>query len=202
MVVTENYRARTLVLQSENRGRNFLGSSTMKSTESIDETAASAGRSLADGEAVSPSQTSLMDQRRRRLVRGAMAVAPLVLTLRSGALAAASCTGLKVTSASTRPADAARPGRIYNTAPVGVTVVPGDVCVETGVLTQCGSESGRVLTSSSLTEANSETVVARSSGGVDWLSCGGSDSTGTPPQWVGKNIAILSSQSASSIGVT
>ncbi len=30
---------------------------------------------------------------RRRLVRGAMALAPLVLTLRSGALAAASCTG-------------------------------------------------------------------------------------------------------------
>ncbi|WP_299072756.1 hypothetical protein, partial [Accumulibacter sp.] len=78
MVVTEDYRARTLVLQSENRGRNFFGSSTMKSTESIDETAASTGRSLADGEAVSPSQTPLMDQRRRRLVRGAMAVAPLV----------------------------------------------------------------------------------------------------------------------------
>lgn len=68
----------------------------MKSTESIDETAASTGRSLADGEAVSPSQTSLMDQRRRRLVRGAIAAAPLVLTLRSGALAAASCTGTKI----------------------------------------------------------------------------------------------------------
>lgn len=36
------------------------------------------------------------DQRRRRLVRGAVAFAPLVLTLRSGALAAASCTGAKV----------------------------------------------------------------------------------------------------------
>ncbi len=32
---------------------------------------------------------------RRRLVRGAMALAPVVLTLRSGALAAASCTGVR-----------------------------------------------------------------------------------------------------------
>lgn len=202
MVVTEKLQGTHIGFAKRKPGSELFGSSTMKSTESIDETAASAGRSLADGEAVSPSQTSLMDQRRRRLVRGAVAAAPLVLTLRSGALAAASCTGLKVTSASTRPATAMRPGRIVNAVPVGVTVVPGDVCVETGVLTQCGSEPGRVLTSSSLTEANSETVVARSSGGVDWLSCGGSDSTGTPPQWVGKNIAILSSQSASSIGVT
>jgi hypothetical protein len=34
--------------------------------------------------------------KRRRLVRGAMALAPLVLTLRSGALAAASCTAARV----------------------------------------------------------------------------------------------------------
>lgn len=33
---------------------------------------------------------------RRRLVRGALSIAPVVLTLRSGALAAASCTGAKV----------------------------------------------------------------------------------------------------------
>jgi hypothetical protein len=37
--------------------------------------------------------------KRRRLVRGAMALAPVVLTLRSGALAAASCTGAVVVSA-------------------------------------------------------------------------------------------------------
>ena len=41
---------------------------------------------------------SLSDQQRRRLVRGAVAFAPLVLTLRSGALAAASCTGAKIVS--------------------------------------------------------------------------------------------------------
>jgi hypothetical protein len=33
---------------------------------------------------------------RRRLVRGAVALAPLVLTLRSGALAAASCTAARI----------------------------------------------------------------------------------------------------------
>lgn len=44
----------------------------------------------------SPAQTTLTDQRRRRLVRGAAAFAPIVLTLRSGALAAASCTGATI----------------------------------------------------------------------------------------------------------
>ena len=36
------------------------------------------------------------DRGRRRLIRGAVAVAPVILTLRSGALAAASCTGVRV----------------------------------------------------------------------------------------------------------
>jgi hypothetical protein len=36
------------------------------------------------------------DQQRRRFVRGAASVAPVVLTLRSGAVAAASCTGAKL----------------------------------------------------------------------------------------------------------
>lgn len=64
----------------------------MKSTESIDETATTTGLPLADTQAANV-RDAAMDQRRRRLVRGAMAAAPLVLTLRSGALAAASCTG-------------------------------------------------------------------------------------------------------------
>jgi len=74
----------------------------MKSTESTDTTATDLP--LAGGEAVSPTTTT--DQRRRRLVSGVMAVAPLVLTLRSGALAAASCTGTKI-----KPGVAATDGR-------------------------------------------------------------------------------------------
>jgi len=76
----------------------------MKRTESIDTTATDLP--LAGGEAVSPTTTSTMDERRRRLVRGVMAAAPLVLTLRSGALAAASCTGTKI-----NPGVAATDGR-------------------------------------------------------------------------------------------
>ena len=38
---------------------------------------------------------------RRRLVRGAVSLAPVVLTLRSGGLAAASCTGVKVLNVQT-----------------------------------------------------------------------------------------------------
>ena len=92
---------------------------------------------------------------RRRLVRGAMALAPLVLTLRSGALAAASCTGLKAT-ANTRGANAVRPGRIVNATPA--VPVEGDVCVLPNELTACDTNSGKVLTSSNLTTANSQPV--------------------------------------------
>lgn len=58
---------------------------------------------------------------RRRLVRGAMALAPVVLTLRSGALAAASCTGAKVVSVTLdgNGSDLENPSRIDN----------GDYCV-------------------------------------------------------------------------
>lgn len=76
----------------------------MKRTESIDTTATDLP--LAGGEAVNPTTTSTLDERRRRLVRGVMAAAPLVLTLRSGALAAASCTGTKI-----KPGVAATDGR-------------------------------------------------------------------------------------------
>lgn len=78
------------------RVRNLLGAATVKSAKSIDQTAALADSALPDGQTVGADQTSQLDQRRRRLVRSAMAVAPLVLTLRSGALAAASCTGVRI----------------------------------------------------------------------------------------------------------
>jgi hypothetical protein len=45
-------------------------------------------------------QASIPDLTKRRLMRGAAAAAPVLLTLRSGALAAASCTGVKVTGLS------------------------------------------------------------------------------------------------------
>lgn len=140
---------------------------------------------------------------RRRLVRGVVALAPLVLTLRSGALAAASCTGLKAT-ANTRPAGAARPGRIVNATPA-VPVV-GDVCVLPNELTACDTSRTKVLTSSNLTMANSEPVSLYTNPNLPlndnnpYLVCG--SSSGPNPDFIGKNnIAILSSQSASSMVV-
>ncbi|ACV36159.1 hypothetical protein [Accumulibacter sp.] len=165
----------------------------MKSTESIDETAASTGRSLADGDAVSPSQTSLMDQRRRRLVRGAMAVAPLVLTLRSGALAAASCTGVKIASVRVSTgAGSERRGEIMNPP---TPLANKDVCVAPGVLVQCPAPSvEKVLTSSPINATNSEEILFRDVAGTDYWTCG-------DRQFQGQNVAILSSASVASMGV-
>lgn len=166
----------------------------MKSTESIDETAASTGRSLADGEAVSPSQTSLMDQRRRRLVRGAMAVAPLVLTLRSGALAAASCTGVKIASVPVKNGNP-RAGQLQVTTEMPA-LAAGDVCVQPGVLQQCPAPSTeKVLTSSPINETNSEPIAFQENGANDYWTCG------TGRLFQGQNVAILSSASVTSMGV-
>lgn len=66
----------------------------MKRTESTDEAVQPNDQVFASGHDTELDETSTMHQRRRRLVRSAAALAPLVLTLRSGALAAASCTGV------------------------------------------------------------------------------------------------------------
>lgn len=204
-MVTEKLQGTHIGFAKRKPGSELFGSSTMKSTESIDETAASTGRSLADGEAVSPSQTPLMDQRRRRLVRGAMAVAPLVLTLRSGALAAASCTGVKIQSvavksdAGTVTSPDPRAGEILTggaTVPASPpALAAGDVCVAPLALTQCPSgPSGRVVTSSDLNAGNSEPIFPQS-GSPGFWTCG------PGRQFQGQSVAILSSASVASMGV-
>ncbi|MEF8733062.1 MAG: hypothetical protein V5B40_14505 [Candidatus Accumulibacter meliphilus] len=68
----------------------------MKTNESIDDSRGSTDLSPVDTGAVIQGAASTPENKRRRLVRGAVAFAPLVLTLRSGAVAAAaSCTGTK-----------------------------------------------------------------------------------------------------------
>jgi len=68
----------------------------MKTKESMGDSPQLIEVSETNSDAVVPATSSIADNKRRRLVRGAMAVAPLVLTLRSGAVAAAaSCTGAK-----------------------------------------------------------------------------------------------------------
>ncbi len=68
----------------------------MKTNESIDDSRGSTDLSPVDTGAVIQGAASTPENKRRRLVRGAVAFAPLVLTLRSGALAAASCTGARL----------------------------------------------------------------------------------------------------------
>jgi hypothetical protein len=69
----------------------------MKNMDAMEQAPKSRELALANGEGDGLEMPA--DQRRRRLVRGAAAFAPVVLTLRSGALAAASCTGAVVVSA-------------------------------------------------------------------------------------------------------
>lgn len=166
----------------------------MKSTESIDATASDLP--CADGGAVSPAVQSLADQRRRRLVRGVMAAAPVVLTLRSGALAAASCTGVKIASVHTK-ANNPRRGQIESPP---VPIQAGDVCVLPGVLQACPDPAfpNKVATNSPINETNTEPVQPRSSGGVDYWTCGNPDLASFRNQ----NVAILSSQSVTSMGIT
>lgn len=68
---------------------------------------------------------------RRRLVRGAVSLAPIVLTLRSGALAAASCTGA-VAIVNVNPG-----GKIEN-PPSGVA--EGQVCISNPAICESGSK--------------------------------------------------------------
>lgn len=72
---------------------------------------------------------------RRRLVRGAMALAPVVLTLRSGALAAASCTGAKTTNVTLD--NNGKP-------PAGVGAVEGDVCFKVTDVNTCPTASNKL----------------------------------------------------------
>jgi hypothetical protein len=114
---------------------------------------------------------------RRRLVRGAMALTPLVLTLRSGgALAAASCTGaakyLSVTLGGS--------GQI----PENLSVNTTDVCYTK--VTACGANSEKLST-----EPDSYTRL----GGVELKNGKFSCTDGKNNQ----TVAILSSQSAGSL---
>jgi len=68
----------------------------MKPEESLDVTRESDGLSSTTDEAAITGGVAAPENKRRRLVRSAAALAPLVLTLRSGGVAAASCTGARL----------------------------------------------------------------------------------------------------------
>lgn len=145
----------------------------MKSAESIDEAVQSADVALAGGDAVTASNSSTLDQRRRRLVRGAVAAAPLVLTLRSGALAAASCTGAKAVST-----PLGNDGRPVN----NVGQVQGDVCYKTTDVNVCPQHQLTKLENVLGVSPPSQTI----------------DGNGKCGSYKNVNVAILSSHAATS----
>jgi hypothetical protein len=119
------------------------------------------------------------DPQRRRFVRGAAAIAPVVLTLRSGAVAAASCTGAKLIT------QLDHEGQSPNATITGNTtgLVNGDscftspnVCEVEGAKVSGGVPNGTV-------QINGPNVVC----------------TGGTNYYDGQQVAILSAVSASSL---
>ncbi|HPP45940.1 MAG TPA: hypothetical protein PLF25_00375 [Accumulibacter sp.] len=121
-----------------------------------------------------PQDSPLSDQRRRRLIRGAVAFAPLVLTLRSGALAAASCTGARIVNI---PSD----GVIPNATSTDVCAPTAAICPDHPLIDQT-----KVLTQPT-------TLINMEANGTGW---GCKTQTGT---FYTGNMAVLSSTSATSM---
>lgn len=142
----------------------------MNSMETTDKELKSTELSVEDG----AGELVAADQRRRRLVRGAVAFAPLVLTLRSGALAAASCTGAKVIDVTSSP-----PSPINGAE-------AGDYCVSGYNTCQVGDH---VKIQTLPPPLFSEQVVARDSGGITSYGC----------NTLSGNVAIVSSGAHSSL---
>ena len=150
----------------------------MKAKESIDDSRESMNLSPAATEAVIQGAASTLENKRRRLVRGAVAAAPLVLTLRSGALAVASCTGARLVDI---PGDGKFPSA--NLTDVCINQDPAPVCPEYPLqpgLTKVLTEPVPVL------------PVTPSDDGQYYCGTEGNHLSG-------KRVAILSSMSASSL---
>jgi hypothetical protein len=115
------------------------------------------------------------DFRRRRLLRGAIGVAPMVLTLRSGALAAAtSCTGAKLLTtigSNGKPSNQAR-----------TPIATGDICASNYLQENCPDGESKISFG-----VNSGSIQSNGK-------CSGTWTTGQP-------VAILSSSAASSLNI-
>ena len=147
-----------------------------------------------------PSQDRAMDLRRRRLIRGAVGIAPAVMTLRSGGLAAGSlCTptvqhGVTLITNTTAPSST---GWIPSGNSLGVT--GGQKCAQTtpGV-SDLNCPSGYIQKSGTTGVGNVVGPTGPTGPGTSTFYCesGGSHITDL------NNVAILSSQGATSLAVT
>jgi hypothetical protein len=152
----------------------------MNDGKSIDETEAMPLVEFGNNPTENPGAAQDLNQRRRRLIRGAAGVAPVLLTLRSGALlAATSCTGA-VTIATTDPTTGHFPGVLG--------MQPAQICTETFDKTGCPVDETKILTA---TDNGFKTAFD----GTNWT-C---ENSGTILK--NKNIAVLSSGAAHSLGL-
>ena len=121
---------------------------------------------------------------RRRLVRGAVSLAPIVLTLRSGALAAASCTGARLVRINQN-------NRIGESRADRLGLTTSDVCFPDATICEGSPTTGPSGTPTKInsTPSTGFNLTENPNGS---LSCGTSDLRG-------KQVAILSSSSASSL---
>lgn len=124
---------------------------------------------------------------RRRLVRGAVALAPVVLTLRSGALAAASCTAAIAFGTVDKNGHI---GDIVN-ADSGRKAQAGDICVTGYSQNQCLAGSSRI--SSGTPDPLTSPITGPN---LQSLKCGSATSP-YPNQSV--QVAILSSAAVTSL---
>lgn len=126
-----------------------------------------------------PGASPHADQFRRRFVRGAAAAAPLVLTLRSGALAAASCVGGGMPRTVTLLANGEIPAPAQST----------DRCFSS--VNTCSADSNKIDGGIPLGGTGGVSSVFPSAG--SGFKCDGGV--------LGQNVAILSGSSATSLGV-
>lgn len=119
---------------------------------------------------------------RRRLVRGAVALAPVVLTLRSGALAAASCTGARLVRINDR-------NRIGRDAAEELGLTTSDVCFPDATICEGYPTGNKVATKVSTAPTTGFNLTKNDNGSFN---CGNSDLRG-------RQVAILSSASAASL---
>lgn len=127
-------------------------------------------------------ETATNEGGRRRLVRGAVSLVPVVLTLRSGALAAASCTGARLVRINDN-------NRISPNAAEDLGLTTSDVCFPDATICEGYPTGNRVATKVSTAPTTGFNLTRNNNGSFN---CGNSDLRG-------RQVAILSSASAASL---
>ncbi len=172
----------------------------MSDGKTIGETQVTTASASANGPQTPHEESRGADLGRRRLIRGAAGIAPVVLTLRSGALAASSCVGAIATGASTGPHDPTSPNPTnsapFSPVPSGAAVVsPAQQCIANANTADCPPSHihGTLAPGGGGTPIGDVITINLKAGGTT-LGC-----SGTPNSAINQtNIAILSSTAATS----